>query len=91
MPDQITMIILREKQRDCFSFNDSESLDDSQNGGSSSESSDSCYVRQCLLSCDLFIKLSRESMSCILFIVVCTAIHNCSSLGSISSQHLGSI
>ena len=49
-----------------------------------------CYVRQCSLSYTLLLELSRGLASHILSIV-CTAIHNCSSLSSFSSQHLGSM
>ena len=49
------------------------------------------FVRQWLLSCDLLLELSRGSASCVLLFIVCTAIHNCSSLGSFSLPHLGSI
>ena len=41
-----------------------------------------CYVRQCSLCYALILKLSRGPASCILFIM-CTAIHNCSSSGSL--------
>ena len=51
----------------------------------------SCYVRECRFNYDLLLELSRGSASHILLFIVCTVIHNCSSLGSFSLQHLGSI
>ena len=50
-----------------------------------------CYVRQCSLGCAILLELSRGLASCILLFIVCTIMHNCSSLGSFSLQHLGSI
>ena len=47
-----------------------------------------CYVRRYSLSYVLLPKLSRGPASHILS-SVCTAVHNCSSLGSFSSQQLG--
>ena len=50
-----------------------------------------CNLRQCFLDCALLLELSRGSASCILLFIMSTVIHNCLSLGSFSSQHLGGI
>ena len=42
-----------------------------------------CYVRQCCFVCALLLELSRGLVSHILLFIVCTVIHNCSSLGSL--------
>ena len=43
----------------------------------------SCYVRQCQFICALLLELSRGLASCILLFIVYTAMHNCSSSGSL--------
>ena len=42
-----------------------------------------CYVKQCWFICALLPELSTGLVSHILLFIVCTAIHHCSSLGSL--------
>ena len=50
-----------------------------------------CYVRQSWSICAMLPELSRGLASHIFLFIGCTAIHNCSSLGSLVFTHLGSM